>query len=299
MKEILAIMVLVAVLFVSVQYAQADERILMIEGQNKDHGIFIAIEGNSNIIMWETLDGYSEHFDGKLKTYKSGGFSLKNLKSGIAVWGHPIEDATQYKLVIFTSEGVERMTASVMDYTPLEETENKSGPTRVEPKSSVGTDITKWNIPTTGRSVSSDNFLLAVETGNMQTKRLGEDLVHQIKVYEVRHNQKLEGARVTLEISRDNFVHKSVTLYSDKAGLVDFDIRHMEYPLFYPNFCYDVKIMAEYEGYTTIVKDDFTMLYNGAWSPDLSWIDEDEWDYLPKSFEDEPRERLLEDSYCN
>ena len=150
MKVILSTIALIAVLFVSVQYAEAQEWTLMIEGQNEDHGIFIAIEGNSNIIMWDTLDGYSEHFDSRLKTYKSGGFSLKNPESGIAVWGHPIEDATQYKLVILTSEGVERMVASVIGFTPIEETE-KETTTREEPESSVGADISKWDIPTVGR----------------------------------------------------------------------------------------------------------------------------------------------------
>ena len=122
MKGILTVMALVAVLFVSVQYAEAENEMdLMIEGENKNHGIFIAIIGNSNIIMWETIDGYSEHFDSKLKTYKSGGFSLKNPESGFAVWGSPRDNMTQYKLVILTSEGIERMMASVIEFTPVEE----------------------------------------------------------------------------------------------------------------------------------------------------------------------------------
>lgn len=121
---------------------------LTIEGATNTHGIFISMEGTENIIMWDTLDGYSEHFDGKLKTYNSGGFSLKNPESGIAVWGHPVTSEL-WRLVILTSDGVVRMpgnTVIINDITTVNST------TTIESQSSIGADISRYDIPTTGRS---------------------------------------------------------------------------------------------------------------------------------------------------
>ena len=295
--------ILIAVLFMGVQYAEADEMTLMIKGENKDHDIFIAIDGDVNIIMWDALDGYSKHFDSKLKTYKSGGFSLKNPESGIIVWGHPMEDSTQYKLVILTSEGVERIVSSVVDYTPLEETEKKTTATptaRVEPKSSVGADITRYgDLPTPKRSVENPSFILSIETDRIKTLNLGEDFTQRLKVYEVRKNEPLVGANVILEISRDGFIHKSQFIKTGLGGLANFEIKYMEYPLFYPNFCYDVTITAEYDGYAAEVTDDFKILYNGVWNPSLEWVSESRWNYLPSNFSDEPRKSVFADSKCN
>jgi len=300
MKEILTIMALVAVLFVSVQYAQADEKILMIEGQNKDHGIFIAIEGNNNIIMWETLDGYSEHFDSRLKTYKSGGFSLKNLESGIAVWGGYLNgDPTQYKLLILTSEGAERIVASVIEYTPLEETE-KETTTRVEPKSSVGTDITKWDIPKPTRSNPEPEPIYAITAEKIDKFKLGEDFNMSFKVYEVRQNKVLEDVKVSLSISRDGLVHKTFSGQTGLGGLVNVEFKDLDYPLIYPGFCYDVEFIAEIGSEPTTWKDDFKVTkFNGVWNPNMSWVDEPKWDWLPSSFEDEPRRTVFADKRCN
>lgn len=113
MKGILSVMtlVVVVVLFVSVQYAEAE--ILTIEGENENIGIFLIIEDDENLLILDNKDGYAEFEDSKIKTFKSGGFSLKNPSEHIAVWGAPFGES-QYKLVIITSEGIQRITAEII-----------------------------------------------------------------------------------------------------------------------------------------------------------------------------------------
>ncbi len=112
MKEILSVMALVvAVLFVSVQYAEAET--LAIEGENENTGIFLVIEDDENLLILDNKDGYAEFEDSKIKTFKNGGFSLKNPSEHIAVWGAPFGE-NQYKLVILTSEGIQRITAEIL-----------------------------------------------------------------------------------------------------------------------------------------------------------------------------------------
>lgn len=295
MNKVLSIMGLVAVLlFVSVQYAEAQE--ITLEGENKDHGIFIAIQGNSNIMMWDTIDGYSEHFDSKLKTYKSGGFSLKNPESGIAVWAHPINDA-QYKLVILTSEEVERMTGSLIEEIEhIEPTGNQS----IEPKSSVGADITKYDIPTVSRDDGKTDFKITVKTDRIHTEYLDKEFVFNASILNTRNGEPLEGAKVTAEIVRDDFLLMKASVVTEKGGKVNIDFGYLTYPLLYPGFCYDLNVTTEYGNHTSTWTDDLEIGYLGTyWHPNTSWIGQEAYSYYPEEYKTEPRIELRSDTTCN
>ena len=271
MKGILTVMSIVAMLFVSVQYAEANEMDLMIEGENKDHGIFIAIEGRDSIIMWETIDGYSEHFDSKLKTYKSGGFSLKNPESGIAVWGHVTEDTTQYRLVILTSEGAERIVASVIDNAPIEEAEKDT--TTIYPKSSVGADITKYDIPTVNPRDIVREPKVIVNMGEVTNLFINNEFVPNILV----SNQDFQRivADVNLKIVRDDIIIKNISSTTSKLGYWGPLININDYQ-FSPGFCYDVIVTATLGNLTATHTDDFIVTTTAKyWDWTLAPIDSD------------------------
>lgn len=278
---------------------------LTIEGATNTHGIFISMEGTENIIMWDTEDGYSEHFDGKLKTYNSGGFSLKNPESGIAVWGHPVGDGT-WRLVILTAplregSGVVRMTGNTVvmnDITTVNSTTSNS--TTIEPKSSIGSDITRYDIPTTtGRSGEGSEHIYTIYSQRLNSLYLGDIYDQTFKVYDAKTNTNLEDISVKLEIIRDGFVYKTIEKDTGNGGLVRMELGDLEYPLFYPNFCYDVNVTAMVGNDTLTWEDDFAMIYSGSWNPDMDWISESRWDYLPSKFQDEPRPTILADEKCN
>lgn len=297
---------LFGMLFIIPAFA-ATEKItdLTLEGENENHGIFIAIEGESNIMMWDTVEGYSEHFDSKLKTYNSGGFSLKNTELSIAVWAHPINE-TQYKLVILTSEGVERMVASVIEVTPIvvETTTNSTG--IIYPKSSVGADITKYDVPTPGRqSENLDPMILTLKPQLIPDQfRLGDEFEWSGKVINARQGNTavLEDATVTFEISRDGFVLRSYSDETNSAGTVYFEIQEIDYPEFYPEYCYDVTVTASYENKTSVFSEDFIMqhtLGTKIWEPNTSWMGLNQWNHLPTSYHQEPRPIVNGDDHCN
>lgn len=257
MNKIFSIIGIIAVLFVSVQYADAVE--ILLEGEIKNHGIFIAIQGNDNIMMWDTLDGYSEHFDSKQKIFKSGGFSLKNPESGIAVWGHPIND-DQYKLVILTNEGIVRIVGNVITNN---DNNNTNTPTiRIEPKSSIGADITKWDIPTdTGRYEPVKKLVqLSTNFDTVDSIFLNEEYSPNVSVVNSqRFTEKISDASMTLQVLRDGKIMREFSGETNSMGKWNPVLR-VSYPEFYPSFCYDVIITAQYGNLTSIVHDDFMVV---------------------------------------
>lgn len=140
-----------------IQVAEA-EPIRTISGFGEDGAIVIRDNGSNKITLYDGDTGKkSEHFDSRVKTYNSGGFSMKNHESGIIVFGHPINDDGQYKLLVLTSDKVYRFIGVSGIIEELNE----------EPSSSVGRDISRWDIPTTGRS--DYKYVKPVEQHNPDT----------------------------------------------------------------------------------------------------------------------------------
>jgi len=142
-KQLTTTLVIVAFLSVTLAssaYAiDSDTQELTLDGSGVDSKIFLDIQGKSSMVDFDTKYGNFEIKDFKIKFYNSGGFSLKNPESGILVFGHPVT-STQYEIFVLTSDGPYRLLANVIDL-------NYS-----EPKSNLGADITRHDIPTNGRT---------------------------------------------------------------------------------------------------------------------------------------------------
>ncbi len=237
-----------------------------------------------------------------VRLYNSGGFSLKNYELGIAVFGHPVDKSEMFKFTVMVDGKVSRFITGMDSLTPDKVVPESTAPvisTRIEPKSSIGADITKWDIPTVTRGNTTSEPIYSIDADRIDSLKLGADFEKNFKVYEVRKNQPMEDVKISLTISRDEVVLKKFSGLSGVGGLVSIEIRDLDYPLFYPNFCYDVEIIAETGNQITVWKDDFLMKYSGAWNPNMSWIDESRWNYLPSSFTDEPRQKIFADEHCN
>lgn len=289
----------------TVQIAEA-EPTRTISGFDANREIFIANDGINNIIILQSDTGISKHFDSEVKTYNSGGFSMKNLKSGILVFAHPISD-DKYKLVVLTTDtvyrfiGVSGIIAELNEEPiPVKEVESVNATKRIEPKNSVGADITKYDIPNTLSRDGESSFLMALKPSqSYQTLQLGDKFEFDGYVYSVRNSTSIVGADISFEISRDNYILKSIETKSGQAGTIHVEIDDMIYPMFYPNFCYDVKITVNHGEYTIVWTDDFVMTHSGAWNPNMDWVAESRWNYLPQSFIDEPRVSIPTDERCN
>lgn len=293
---VLASMVLLITITSITQFANAET--IMISATDGTTSILIAFDGSANFIKFQNDAGLSVHFDSKLKQYKSGGFSMKNYESGILVFGHKI-NMSQYKLAIITSEKVYRLIGFINVLQDIETKKPEIVPEIIEPKSSIGADISKWNVPTTITRSEKLTPLMAIEGDRIQTMFLSSEYDRSFKIWEVRNNKPIENAIVKLEISRDNQIFKSFEKISGLGGMVRFETSGLTYPLFYPNFCYDVKVTATYGNLTSSWTDDFKIIYSGVWNPNTSWMSDSRYNYLGEDFREEPRKIMNADEHCN
>lgn len=277
--------------------AYAEESTNAIYGGFDEGSIFIADDGISNVIILEEDGIISKHYDSIVKVYSSGTFRMSNIESGILVFVHPISNE-QYKLVVLTADTVYRFIGVLQEISELDPTVEL-----VESTSSVGADITKYDVPDTlSRDSGKDTFLLTFhELTFLDRMNLNDKLDLHGYVYNVRDAERLD-ADLTLEISRDDYILKTVKQTTGTFGTVNIEIDDMIYPLFYPTFCYDVKLTMEYGNYTAVWTDDFVMEYPsgiGIWEPNMDWVIDARWNYLPQSFRDEPRISINDDEHCN
>lgn len=270
--------------------------------------ILIAKDGSSNFIKFQNENGLSVHFDSKLKQYNSGGFSMKNYESGILVFGHKI-NMSQYKLVIITSENVYRLIGFIdviRDIEPqkeilkpeiVESEKNISG--KINPESSIDSNVSKWNVPTTNPRSQEPTPLLTISGDRIESMTLSSEYDRSFKIWDARNNSKIENAIVKLEISRDNKIFKSLEEISSSGGMVRFETSGLTYPLFYPNFCYDVKVTATHGNLTATWTDDFKIIYSGIWNPNTDWMSDSRYNHLGEDFREEPRKTTRADENCN
>jgi len=288
--QTISVMVAISVLiFINVQYAQAE--VVSISGYNSEMVVFVYLDGESNAIKIITENNEHTFFDSYLKLYSSGSFSLKNPQEGIGLWAHLLEDG-KYRITILTSDGVQRITANEFEDTPK--------PVRIEPKSSVGADITKHDIPVPSRDDGKTDFLMVIKSDMLTDVYLDKDFEFNVSVSNGRNGKPLVNTDVTIEIVRDDFTLKKSSTTTKKGGRALFDLGYLTYPLFYPNFCYDIVVTAKNGNHTQIWTDDFKIVYlNSYWHPDTSWIGQSAYSHYPEEYKTEPRSEIRSDSKCN
>lgn len=242
----------------SVQYAQA-EPTQIIQGSIDGTSVSIMHDGITNIIILEKDGITSEHYDGIIKTYNSGGFVIKNIESGIVVFGHPIGNE-QYRLVVITNYNVYRL----IGVSQIIEAFDAVTPSGEEPVNSVGADITYWNIPSTLTRTDPTGvgkpLQITVKADEVHSFFINEKYEPNISVINYwNHNEGIQDATVYLEISRDGVIIGELESVTSSAGQWNPSVE-IPYPKFYPNFCYDVKITATSGNQTATLNDDFLVL---------------------------------------
>jgi len=259
--------------------------------------IFIADDGTDNIIiLYDNMGNSTKHYDSSVKEYHSGAFRMHNAESGLLLFAHPIE-YDQYRLVVMVNGTVYRLIGVSQLLSELEPVQ-----TIIVPVSSVGGDITIFDVPDEISRDGDLEFLMTFKILTfLDTMNLNDEFELKGYVYNVRDASRLD-ADLTLEISRDDYIIKTLNTSTETFGTVNIEIDDMIYPLYYPTFCYDVKLTMEYGNYTSVWTDDFVMNYVAGtivWEPNMDWVIDARWNYLPQSFRDEPRQSILNDDHCN
>jgi len=282
----------------TVHSAEADPTTNAIYGGFDEGSIFIADNGINNIIiLYDNMGNSSKHYDSIVKKYSSDGFTMRNPESGILVFAHSIE-YDQYRLVIVTTDKVYRLIGVSQILSELEPSESGV----IEPTSSVGADITYYDVPDELSRDPELSFLMTFKPLTfLDSMNLNDEFELMGYVYNVRDASRID-ADLTLEISRDDYILKSLKTSTETFGTVNIEIDDMIYPLYYPNFCYEVKLTMEYGNYTAVWTEDFVMNHATGtivWEPNMDWVIDARWNYLPQSFRDEPRQSIIEDERCN
>ena len=141
----IAVIVTIIVVFGNVQQAEAE--IFSLTAENGKMNVSVINERLDTVVLLHEKNGWSVHFDVKIKEYKSGGFSLRNSQSGLAVFAHPVGENNQYKVLILTSEGSQRYISQLIKYNIVEDVQSINK-TETEPSVLVGADISKYDVPT-------------------------------------------------------------------------------------------------------------------------------------------------------
>jgi len=264
--------------------------------------IYIAENGTNNIIIFYDDKGEieSQYNDLSIKKYVSGGFRMNDEKNDIRIIVTP-NIGNVYNIIIKINDGTQKLFGASQIVPYIDPSVNIIK----KPTSSIGTDIVSYNIPNdTTREIDAESlFIMALDiTKEYNIFFLDDRLEIDANVYSVRNGTGIEGVDVTLEISRDDYIIKSITETTGNNGNFNIRIDDMVYPLFYPKLCYDMKITMQYGNYTTTWKDDFLMYNpNGVdnWIPDLSLLGISIYADLPSSFKTEPRTVILADDNCN
>lgn len=146
----------VVILFATVNSVYAETSIYAV---NEENSISVTWEDDLGFISYNNSQGPSEHWPVS-KFFNSGGFVM--ISPEINVWGHFLDD-DQYDLTVQTYEGIEKFTTQALLNVPDKEKiigeetnnilkeywENRLGQI---PDDSLGADISKWDIPSEGRS---------------------------------------------------------------------------------------------------------------------------------------------------
>ncbi len=250
-----SLVAIAAILLIVSTVSTADaEPTQIIQGSIDGTSISIMHDGITNIVILEKDGITSEHWDGVIKQYNSGGFVIKNIESGIVLFAHSIGNE-QYRLVVITNDSVYRLIGVSEIISELDATVAPSSSSLYdEPVSSVGADITKYDIPTdTSRSYEKEPSI-SVRVDSLDTFFVTRE--YGINISVVDEHEKGVMSIVDIDISRDGETVKTLSGTTSSLGTWN-TILNVDSSKFTPGFCYDVSIIAVSGNYTDTVKEDF------------------------------------------
>jgi len=171
------IFVFVSMLMITslISYVNADSETKIIVGVFDGNRSILIVNDDINIIKIQDEYGMiSEYYNSEIKLYRDGGFSMKNRESLIAVWIHPIDNGL-YKVILIDNGDRHRFLTVLGDF---DDVYNEDFVVK-EPKSSIGADINKWNIPTQGRN--NHTIIIPEKEFNPDTLEIISNIPHFIE----------------------------------------------------------------------------------------------------------------------
>jgi len=233
----------------------------ILTGSNAETSILISFNGDLNYVEYKSTQGISKYFESTLKEFRHGGFFLKNPEFGIpeiVISVHPqVND--KFTLTVQTSLGFERFIVSplVIDTPKAAEIEDD---TPEDGKSKADTILEEYwkNADNTVVRPADEEypFKLGSTISQHNWIYINKNYDSKIRAYDANSLKEVEDAQITLEFSRVGVPISTYTGETDKFGLLTTSFP-LPFPMFHPDFCYEVKITIEKDGQTIYRYDDF------------------------------------------
>jgi len=192
--------------------------------------------------------------DSTVKLYKSGGFSIRNYELGVAIFAHPISKTESWKFTVMYDGNVSRFLIENREIQDEEEVEEVTTEHRAEPRSSIGADINRFDVPTDNLRSEERESQIYIKMHKIDLVQLEKEFVPSLQVLNERH----EGteAKIQIQISRGYTTILDVGFITDNMGRLNPQFI-MSNGLFESGHCYDMKIIAISGNLTHTLTDDF------------------------------------------
>lgn len=171
-------------IFIGYLIPEAISEQLIFSGNNNNSFILLAVEKDTNYLFFERDDIRIMVTDSTIRVYNSGGISIKNPDAGIFVWGHP--DGNKYNLTILTSAGFDKITVTSIFSEPE--------------KVIVGADISRYDIPTEGRSQPTP-YVKPEKVHDLDSLDILTSVPHKVQY---RHNFYFDFTAIDTQIKSKN-----------------------------------------------------------------------------------------------
>ena len=249
LKTMLMIAAIVALIMVGLTaydlYTVYGEPFIVV-GEKGEKSILVAFEGDLNIIKYDNGHQKFEFFDSHFKQYNSGFFIRSD---GIGIIGVDLGDS--FRLNVYTSKGIDTFTAYPQTV-------------KVEPKSSVGADLSKWEYDSVGRN----DYVIVIPVDEPKPDRL-DILVDMPRTVQYKHDFNWDLVAIDTEIKSEKDRRlENVSIYGkilDPLGLTlkVFDGHTSQFGLFAGDMYipdnqrlgeYTLKLSASKRGMDSITK---------------------------------------------
>ena len=196
---------------------------------------------------------------------------------GFAMYAHPVDKTEMLKVTVLYEGKVSRflMESESIESEPIEEEvvieESTKSTGIIYPKSSIGADITKYDIPTITRDTPRDPKI-AITFDSIDSIFINNQYTPNIIVTNQDHQKIIADVNLKIVRDGDTIINLSSTaskgMWSPIINIVDYK--------FSPGFCYDVTVTATLGNLTATATDDFIVVTTAKyWDRTLSPIDSD------------------------
>jgi len=262
----------------------------------RENGGFVYI--NSEVTAFRDNNNLYVINHGIDKQVPSGNFYIRDSQQKILVFGTFMDDNLRINVYYHDKETGKKQLLSFLE--KFDKAVVSTQTEIIEPKSSIGADIPVIDYSEAEKIKNHDAVTVKFTSQVKSQYNLGDEFWLSGSARDVsKYRGNLENATVSYTITHvnDDFVLREGSAITPGSGYVKFKIGSMNYPEFYPNWCYNLSVVIEWNGSLNTQIEQFKVIPYGSSIQNLDWSEK--WNYLPSDYRIEPRIITHSDEKCN